>query len=357
VGILWKVEIPLGGLGSPVVWKEHVFVSGATRDKRVVYCLKVADGSMVWTGTYESNPESATAYEVYSDLEDLMHAVPTPAVDGKRVYAMFANGEIAAFDMASGRALWSRYLGSTEENMYGLAGSLLIYKEDVIAQFDSDYSLLVRLDGETGSDVWSSERSDSTWASPILVKTSDGSYQVVVNGDPETSGWNPENGEQLWSRELVEGDIAPSPIYADGLIYVNFMDCGIFGIDPAGESDVAWTIEELEEGSISDSVSMVSDGEHVYQWYDGLLACIDAKTGDVTYEEWLDEDSSFASPMIIGDTLYLVSGKDTPVIKTGPVYERIATCKLEESSDVPPAVAGGKIFIRTKRHLYCLGNK
>lgn len=355
--ILWKMNVPLGGLSSPVVWGDLVFVSGATREKREVYCLGAADGIVKWTGTYESSPDASVDYEVYDSLDALMHAAPTPAVDGERVYAMFANGEIAAFDVAKGKFLWSRLLGCTDDNMYGLTGSLLVYRGSVMVQFDGDDYALIRLDGMTGKEIWRKERDDGTWASPVLIKTTEAKYQVVITGDPETSGWDPETGEKLWSHELVSGDIAPSPVYGGELVYVNFSECGIFGIDPTGKTEVKWIVDELEDSSISDANSMATDGKFLYQFHQDMLVCLDARTGDVIYEKMVNDTTSYASPAIIDGKLYLFCGNTTLIVQIGKEFKLLGKCSLDEYTDVSPAVADGRIYIRTAESLYCIGAK
>ena len=139
---LWRTRLPLGGLASPLAYGDKVLVAGASRARRELYCLSAKDGALLWTGTYKSSSEASTEYPVFDDLAPLMHAAATPATDGRTVYAIYANGELAAFDLASGRNLWSRVIGTTDKNAYGLSGSLLIYKDSVIVQFDGGENLL-----------------------------------------------------------------------------------------------------------------------------------------------------------------------------------------------------------------------
>lgn len=353
--ILWKAAVPLGGLSSPVTWGDKIFLSGATQDKRELYCFSAGDGSLAWTGTYETSGDASTDYEVYADLEALMHAAPTPAVDGERVYAIFANGELVAFDIKTGKAVWSKVVGDTTDNMYGLSNSLLIYQGSVICAFDGDSYTLNRFDGATGKKIWSSERDDNTWASPILIEAADKKTQVINAGNEEVSGWDADTGKKLWGHELLMGDIAPSPTAGGGLVFANFQDCGIFGIDPKGESKVAWSIDELGQGSFSDTTSMVTDGKFLYQFHEDMLACIDAAEGKVLYEQAMDGSTSYASPTIVGDKLYCFCGDTTYVVKVGPKYELLKTNTLDEYTDSSPAVVAGRMYIRSDKSLYAIG--
>ena len=54
----WKVELPGGGHSSPVVWGDRLFVTSGMPDtaKRIVMCLKTADGGTLWKREYDSAP-------------------------------------------------------------------------------------------------------------------------------------------------------------------------------------------------------------------------------------------------------------------------------------------------------------
>jgi len=354
--ILWKVAVPLSGAGSPVAWGDRVYLSGATREKRAVFCFSVDSGELLWTGTYESDPAATVDYEVFDAPEHLMYAAPTPATDGRFVYAMFANGEIACFRAEGGEAAWSRLLCDTGQNMYGLANSPLVYKGSVIAMFHGVQSKLARFDGAGGNEIWSKERFDTSWASPILVRTAGGLDVVITHGDPETAGWDPETGEKLWYAELVSGDVAPSPTTAGGRVFVCFGGYGIFALDTESGEEV-WRVEELPEGAISETQSMVTDGELVYHLNNSVLSVLDAADGSVAYEKVLDHDISYASPFVAGEHVYLPCGETTVVIRKGREYEEVAVCRIEERSDISPAVVNGRIYIRTEHYLYCIGER
>jgi len=353
--ILWKVPVALCGLSSPITWDDKVFLSGATRKKRELYCFNAKDGSLAWTGTYETSEDASTDYEVYADVETLMHAAATPAVDGERVYVIFANGELVAFDIKTGKPVWSKVVGDTTDNMYGLSNSLLIYNGSVICAFDGYSYTISRFDGATGKKLWSRERDDNTWASPILIKTKDKKTLVINAGNSEVSGWDAETGKKLWAHDLLSGDVAPSPTAGGGLVFANFQECGIFGIDPTGKSEVAWAIEELDQGSFSDTTSMVTDGKVLYQFHEDLLTCVDAVAGKVHYEQAMEGSTSYASPTIVGDKLYCFSGDTTYVVKVGPKFQLLKTNKLDEYCDSSPAVVEGRMYIRTDKSLYAVG--
>ena len=283
-------------------------------------------------------------------------AAATPATDGRRVYALYANGELAAFDAGTGAALWSRLLGNPGDNAYGLSGSLIPFGTNVIAQFDGDRNTVACYAGATGHELWLSDRPDNTWASPILAPLASGRQAIITHGTHATTAWDPASGAQLWSVDLCSGDVAPSPIYAAGKILVNFTGCGIYAVDVNSGARV-WSCEELLTGDFSDAVSMVCDDELVYQLNSDVLSVLAAEDGSIVYEQTLDHPASYASPFIVGKHLYLVCGTHVLVAATGPAFAAEADNVLNEICNASPAVVQGRIYMRTDAHLYCLGPK
>ena len=353
--ILWKVPVPLAGAGSPVVRGGKVFVSGATRESRKLFCFHENNGNLAWTGEYRSSPAASTGYEVFDLPESLMFAAATPAAGRNNVYAIFANGELAAFDIDSGEAVWSRVMGRTDGNVYGISSSLLVYDGSVIVPFDGDECILARLAGQSGDVIWESGRDNRTWSSPALINPPEGPRQIVIAGDPDICGYDLETGERIWNQKLFGADMAPSPVYGKGLVYISFMGCGMFCLDPSEKGKVRWSINELKKGTFPDIVSMVTDGSFLYQYDGNVLVCVNAVSGEVIYERKMPEYSCNASPIIVNDRLYLFGEKNTYVARVGAEWRLSAVNNLEEKPVTNPAVVDGRIYLRTEKHLYCIG--
>ncbi|MGD1006382.1 MAG: PQQ-binding-like beta-propeller repeat protein, partial [Ignavibacteriaceae bacterium] len=85
------------------------------------------------------------------------YAASTMATDGRRVYAFFGNGDLAALSM-DGKLVWSKAFGAIS-NMYGHAASLATWRDRLFLQLDQGAeedgkSMLYALDGQTGKVVW-----------------------------------------------------------------------------------------------------------------------------------------------------------------------------------------------------------
>ncbi|MHC4981587.1 MAG: outer membrane protein assembly factor BamB family protein [Planctomycetota bacterium] len=361
LNIVWKVSLPLNGASSPVVWEDKLFLTAATKQQRLVLCYDAATGEVLWAKGYKDTG----ANNEIDVLDEFIYAAGTPAVDGRCVVAAFANGDVACFDM-NGNELWARNLGDTSRNEYGYSSSPLLYEGKVIVQFDAgEQGELVALDVQTGEEIWRQDRKDKSWASPILVEPEPGVRQVVVAGAPTVSAWELETGRVIWWAdvlEVVDGDVACSPILAAGQVIAVSDEAGMFAIRTAGRDDVkdsqvGWKVGkgDLKYSSFPDASSPVSDGELIYTYKDTMLVCIDAKSGKVVYEKEVGERASFASPVIAAGKLYLFAGKKTLIGQPGRQFKLLNTCELDESFDASPAFKEGRIFIRTRKCLYCIG--
>ncbi len=358
-GILWKSKVPLPGHNSPIVWGDRVFLSGADANVREVYCFDALSGNLLWHGNVPNlAPQGAEPVE---PGEDTGFAAPTMVTDGRRVYAIFATGDIGCFDFY-GRTVWARNLGPPD-SAYGYASSLAMYRDLLLIQYDQggvedEKSKLIALNAFLGHTVWEKKRPvPNSWASPIVAEIGN-QHQIITCGDPWVIAYNPANGAELWRAKCVGGDIAPSPIYAGGLIFAIEPYTKLVAIRPDGHGDVtkthiAWSIEE----AIPDICSPVSNDELIFLLTtDGLLSCCKVTDATLLWEEELEEDFR-ASPGLLGNRLYLLSEKGVMfIIEAGTEYKELARCELGERCHASPAFADGRIYIRGLKNLYCIGN-
>ncbi|MBE3097735.1 MAG: PQQ-binding-like beta-propeller repeat protein [Planctomycetes bacterium] len=359
-GILWKTPVPLPGENSPVVWGDRVFLTGATEEKREVYCFDAATGNLLWQKAVQT-PEGA-ALEPPEVLEDTGFAAPTAATDGRRTAAIFANGDIACFDYA-GRQLWARNLG-TIKNSYGYASSLHLYRGRVLVLLDQGtpakpLSSLLALDGATGKTAWETKRPvPGSWATPILIHTGK-REEFIAAGKPWVISYDPAGGTELWRAKVLDGDVAPSPVFAAGLVFAVNSGAKLAAIRPDGQGDVtesaiAWAAED----GLPDIVSPLSDGKLVWLFTtDGILTCYRVKDGTKAYEKEMDVVVK-SSPTLAGDRIYITDEKGvTHILATGEAFQELGRAPLGEDVRATPAFLDGRIYIRGAKHLYAIGKK
>ncbi|GAB4135471.1 MAG: hypothetical protein Kow0040_20520 [Thermogutta sp.] len=359
--IAWKSPVPLPGNNSPVVWEDKVFVTGADNDRRAVYCFQAATGEKLWECEIPGTPESTA--KPPKVLADTGLAAPTVATDGRRVYAVFANGDVGAVDFA-GKLVWRKSLG-IPENIYGHAASLCTYRDRVIVQFDQgspddDLSRLYAFDGKTGEAVWEvSRETANSWTTPIIFH--DGTReQLITVADPFVISYNPADGKEWWRFEGTTGDCGPSPVFHGGLIaaggeYSYYM----YGIRADGEGDVTKTHSawELEEGLPDTCSPLVVENRLILVSASAVMTCYNWETGEKLWEHEFPEDTFTSSPGLAGGKIYLFAheGKCYVGTVTDEGFRIEHENSLGEECVTSPAFQPGAIFIRGKEHLIRIG--
>ena len=138
-------------------------------------------------------------------------------------------------------------------------------------------------------------------------------------------------------------------------------------VSPDGEGEVTkthlkWTVAQIPEG-LSSAV-IVSDSPEpgararVYRTHNpDILKCFDLATGELVYAGRLPGVSTWASPIVTPDgRLYFASAGRSYVVRAGPKFEVLAVNEIGEDNRASAAVAGGRIFLRGNKSLYCIGN-
>ena len=355
-GLVWKAPVPLPGRSSPVVWNNAVFLTGSDEKTREVYCFDAASGALRWRQSVPGEKRG----EGPQVSADTGYAASTPVTDGQRVYAIFATGDVGCLDMA-GKPVWSKSLG-VPDNLYGHATSLLVHNGMLLVQFDQESgeaprSKLLAFDAATGRTAWETDRDVPTsWATPIIV-TADGREEIITCANPWVIAYDPAEGRELWRAECLSGEIAPSPTVAAGMSVVAMDGASCTAIRPGGSGDVtdtriAWSFA----GMLPDICSPVGTDEFVFllSTY-GYLTCLDARTGEMIWEQQLDGTFS-ASPIIAGDRLHILSEEGRmAVLEVGNRYNVIGEGVVGEKCQATPAIARGRMLIRGEQHLYCVG--
>ena len=363
-GIAWKTPVPLPGLNSPIVWKDRIFLSGATEERREVYCFDAASGKIVWQS--EVVTTGADSKEPVKVSDDTGYAAPTMATDGRAVFVMFANGDLAALDF-SGKELWKISVG-VPKNTYGHAASLATYQGNVIVQLDQgsnkdDLSKIVSYDGATGHPVWQTVRKmPSSWCSPIVVEHEDQPL-LITGGDPWVIAYSPDSGKEIWRASCMErAEVGPTPVYSNGMVFAGNDGAAFAAIRVGGNGDVTEThIEWVVDIGLPDTCSPLVTDEFVLMLASyGSLACYDKKKGgeEPLWEEDLGADFT-SSPGLANGLVYLFGkeGKVQIVKPTRDECQQVSQADLGEECVTSPAFQDGRIFIRGAKHLFCIARQ
>ncbi len=350
-GILWKTEIPVSGFSSPVIWGTKLFLSGADRRTQVVYCIDTGTGAIIWE--HELNDVPGSPAEKPDVTEDTGLAAPTMATDGRRAYVLFGTGDAAALDF-DGNRVWARNLG-VPDNHYGHSSSPIVWRDLLLVQYDQNSGgRLIALDTATGGTVYDQPRdTEISWASPVLVEAG-GSTQAVLNASPFVMGHDPETGRELWRVDCMSGEVAPSPAFADGVVFAvnEYAELAAIGLN--GTAELLW--ESLDD--LSEVSSPVAAGGFLFVATSyGTVSCFDTASGE---RRWFEDlpDGFYSSPVIAGGTVYLMDMNGVMhIVRAAGEYTPVGTCELGEQAVTVPAFMHGRIYIRGYENLYCIGEQ
>lgn len=362
--VAWKTSIPGKGWSSPIVYQDQIFLTTAT-DEGVscrIICVDRNTGTVSWNT------------EVHRQKTGPMRrqnsfATPTPVTDGKRVYAVFYDGTVAAVDLG-GKPVWK----SQEMkffSLHGLGASPVLADGQLIMPFDGSSkeesklgwkipwkdAVILSLDAETGAVNWKGKRGESRvgHVTPILVE--DGSQLVTAGGD-RVQGFDVQTGKRIWSIYSQGEGVTPSPVVGDGLIFTSsgFEAPTTRAIRLGGKGDItkshiAW---EQTKG-VSALASLLYVAPHVYSiTRDNILHCLDASSGDVVWMKRLEGVHS-ASPVFADGRIYVLSEDGvTLVLRPGDKYDEIASNDLGETCLASMAVSNGHFYIRSAENLYSI---
>jgi outer membrane protein assembly factor BamB len=352
-GVRWQKEVPLPGMNSPVVWEDRVFLSGANANTREVYCYDALSGDLIWKRALVQPTD--TAQESVEVSEHTGYAASTMATDGSHAFAIFADGDLAAFDF-DGTPLWQISLG-LPVNAYGYSSSLASSEDLVIVQFDRKQdSFIAGIEATTGIIRWQTEREFGPfWASPLIIHTAQGP-QIITAADPNVIAYDLRTGDELWNVECLKGaEVAVSPSFADGVVYVAAEYISLTAIDVATHQ-ILWQSHDVIPGI---STPLVVNGLMFFGLTDSGIVCLDAKTGELLWEAQTD-DSIYASPVLVlvNTRVYLVDlGGAVHIFRAdGESFLSLGSSKIGEEAFSTPAIAGDGLFIRGVKHLFRFGS-
>jgi outer membrane protein assembly factor BamB len=388
--IKWKMEVPGLGHSSPIVWGDRIFVTTAVNSNSAednfqkgfpmgnrkldtgdiswkVLCFDKETGKLLWEKT------AVTRKPVNGRHIKNSYASQSPVTDGTYVYAFFGDPGMYCYDF-NGKLIWSKELGSfSMRSNWGLGSSPVLYKNYVIQTCDQETgkSFIIALDKKTGEKAWKTDRDElSSWSTPYVYDKG-ARPELIVNATKAIRSYDPETGNLLWEcRGPATSITTPAPTFINGLIIVSsgfIMDPirPITAFRPGGAGDVTLKPNETSSGAIAWRQqiaapyipSPIAYKDRIYVVLDqGFIACYDANTGKEIYGKTRIESTNFsASPVAMDGKIFFPSEDGVVyVIKAGDQYELLAKNSFDESILASPAVSGGKMFIRSIKHLYCI---
>lgn len=381
--VRWKVKLPDSGSSTPVIWGNRVFMTQASEKdkwpakggkggqggpaiarKRSLMCFDRADGSLKWQRDV-----------IYEELESTHPTNPycsaSPITDGERIVVSHGSAGMYCYDF-SGKELWKVPVGKLEHD-WGNASSPILY-EDLAIQWcgPGERVFLLAVNKKTGAKVWqhdepATEAKDyiGSWSTPIIAKVN-GQDQLLL-GVPKTfKGFDPKTGKVLWTCAGLGNLVYTSPLFSRTAkgddIAVQFSGFGgpALAVKLGGAGDITkdrlWHINKQNPQRIGSGVIV---GDHIFMLSEnGTPQCFELTTGKEVWEVKERPGGGAWGSMVHADgRLYICDrGGSTMVFAADPKkFELLATNRLNEHVDASIAISNGDVFIRSFKHLWCIG--
>jgi len=388
--IKWKPEIPGVGHATPIIWEDQIILLSAVKTdqkvepdttgeeleerdwmnpkstdyihKFVVISVDRSSGKIRWqTIVREELPYSHT-HEFGS------WASNSPVTDGEFIYAYFGSHGLYCLNF-QGEILWERDLGRMEKHMsFGEGSSPVLFKDKLIVLRDHQgQSMLHVLDKNKGETLWEVERDEtSSWSTPSVIEY-EGSLQLLTSATNQVRSYDLESGKVLWECTGLTRNVIPTPLYADGLVYVmsGFRGSALFAVDLSKASGnitdtdaIAWSYDQNTPYTPN---PILMDGKiYFLKVNNGYLTCLNAKDGTEYYTNQKLEGikNIFTSPVGVKDRIYIAGTNGSfSVVKTGENFELLSQNTLDDQFFASPVILGDDLFLRGVNALYCISEE
>jgi outer membrane protein assembly factor BamB len=348
--VAWKASLPGSGPSGPIVVGGRVFVtaaSGPHQERLHVLAFDVQTGRRLWERQFW-----ATGHTIVNPFGGV--AIPTPASDGRRVFAFYSSNDLACLDL-DGNLLWFRglaYERPLTRNDVGMASSPLLVGELVVVQMENQgASWAAGIDAATGQTRWTLDREPAaTWTSPTLLKIAEPpGHLVLLQSRSKLSAHDPRDGREVFRYQAGCSTISSNAVLGD-VIYLPSGGLCALRYDPARKTlDELWREQRLQPENAS---PVVHQGRVYVTKSSGVLACADAADGKILWQLRL-RGPIWATPVLADGHLYVVNHEGlVQIVRLGKQGVLAGTGQIDKGILASPAVADRAIYFRSNQHLW-----
>jgi outer membrane protein assembly factor BamB len=344
---LWKRPVG-GGYASFVVADGHAFTIEQRRDQEVVAAYDMQTGRELWSNAWNAN---------FQEPRGGPGPRATPTYDGGRIYALGAEGELRAIEAVKGSLIWRKNIltdNSARNLEWGMAASPLVVDDKVIVlPGGSRGKSVVAYNKSTGDVVWRSQDDEQAYVSPMLV-TLGGVRQIVVVSATRAMGLSIDKGKLLWQYPWVTsmGINVAQPVVLnhngrDRIFLSASYGTGAAVIELTRKGNGFQTKRVWENQRMKNRfTSSVQHNGFLYGLDETILACVDASTGE---EKWKGGRYGYGQIMLAGDHLIVLTedGEVVLVRATPDRHEELARFKaIRGKTWNHPVIASGQLLVR-----------
>ncbi len=348
--VTWATPVPGRGHSSPIVTGDAIYLTTADvqAGTQSVLAFARSDGKPRWSKIIH---QGGLARENHPKNTE---ASPTIAFDGERIIAAFYNSSAIWLTALSreGKPLWQKSIGrfDPQQYKYGYAASPLLYDDLVIVAADYDgQSFLAAHDRATGNPVWKVNRKNATsFSSPIIANVS-GRDQILVSGGEAIIGYDPQNGRTLWAANALAFATCGTAVWDGDLVFASggYPKSETACVRSDGSGQVVWSIPQkcYEQ-------SMLASGGYLYAVTDaGVAHCWRTSDGETMWRERLGGDYS-SSPVLAGDVIHVFNeqGQGFAFKANHQRYQAVGGGKIADDIFATPSIVGDTMYLRLAKN-------
>jgi outer membrane protein assembly factor BamB len=361
---VWNVEVPGIGHSSPVLWGDKIFITSALEkgEKRLILAYDANSGKQLWKVSYDSSTHKKHAKNSF--------ASSSPCVDEDRVYISWATPKAISVLALShdGKELWKKEYGEYKSG-HGFGISPVVYQDVLLLGNDQDgKSSLLGINKTNGELIWETSRKSkrTTYSTPCIFQRDGAPPEAIfVNWVHGVTAVDPLTGEVKWEKSVFDQSSKEraigSPIIVGDYIIAT---CGfvtakkhVVAVRPnqkTGEVDELYRIEK----AVPHIPTCLAVNGLVFLWSDpGIVTCIREKDGEEVWQKRIG-GKYFGSPVSVNNAIYAIDESgEVVVLSASEKYEVLGKMKLDDACLTTPAIANGKMFIRSETRLMALGKK
>lgn len=352
--------------GLPLLWKQPVGGGYAS--------FVIADGQ-AFTIEQRRDQEAVAAYDLETGRERWINSWPaefreslggdgpraTPVWHEGRLYALGAEGELRCLDAAAGKVLWRKNIlqdNGAANITWGMANSPLIVDEKVIVlPGGPNGKSVVAYHKLTGEPLWRALDDRQAYTSPAVV-TLAGKRQLLVVSARRAMGLTVEDGRLLWDYPwTTEYDInsAQPIVLGENRFFISAAydhGAAVVEITPAGDRFAARAVWQNKRMKNKFNSSVLYQG-HIYGSDEGILACVNAQTGE---QKWKGGRYGYGQLLLAsGHLVVLTESGDLVLVKATPERHQEAArfSAIEGKTWNHPAIAAGRLLVRNTTEMAC----
>lgn len=350
--LLWRQPVG-GGYASFVVAEGRAFTIEQRHDEEVVTAYDIETGAELWAHSYPA---------LFKEWMGGDGPRATPTYHSGLLYSMGAQGDLRCLGAGTGKLLWHKNVlteNGSSNLTYGMATSPLVVDDKlvVLTGRETEGRGVVAYHRLTGDRVWSALDDRQAYVTPLLT-TLAGRRQILVVTSKRAVGLAPENGELLWEYpwSVQNNNMISMPVVVGtNRFFISAgYGAGCAMVEIVEKNGKLFAREVWRNRNMRNKFNAsVLWENHIYGLDEGVLACIDAQTGE---KRWRDGRYGYGQLLVAFGHLIVLGGEgDLALVRASPdrLHELARIRALAGKTWNVPALSQGLLLVRNCAEMAC----